>query len=248
MAQKLSEDRCAYIFKRGRMEGKQCPKRATEYNDFCLSHSGGSLKLDVAKRIDEQDDDPNSRKIRRSLPPAVNKKSARLSEKTTKAKKAALETLGPQGVDTVQLLESGMIDVEDLTWDELIGGFVYVRDPVTKEILDIRKPKAIPRAFYLQVTRALIAQSDQLFRDQFTPAMNALSKLITDSRTPARERLAASQYVIDRVVGKIPEKREVDLHVPQFQRLVESSQLIVDIGDELQGEILDVDIEEIEEG
>lgn len=46
--------------------------------------------------------------------------------------------------------------------------------------------------------------------------------------------------MIDRVVGKTPENRHVDVNVTKFQELVESSELVVDL--------VDVDVLEIEDG
>lgn len=170
--------KCAYIFKAGNLKGRQCPRLAIDGGEgLCKKH----LAL-LRKPIDESDVLPSAKRTK-----AV--REVRKREKTTKEKRdlarnsVAEELVRQQGVGTGELLISGAIDVDDLSWDELIGGFVYVRDPITKEIIDRREPKLIPRAFYTRVTRTLIAQSDQLFRDQFMPAMQALTDLITRSGT-----------------------------------------------------------------
>jgi hypothetical protein len=172
--------------------------------------------------------DPNKDETRRLK---QEKREERIDKVKVDMAAKALASLGSnvvKDVRTLDLLMSGVIRVSDLTWDELVGGYIYQRD-AHGNIIAKHTPLLIPRQFYIQVTQALFAQAEQRFRQQFDGAMKALVHLVESDKTPARERLAAATYVIDRVIGKIPDKQLIDMTVSTFQEIVNSGELIVDV-------------------
>ncbi len=150
------------------------------------------------------------------------------SKRTVAKPKQKLEVAVRERADIFGMLSSGELKVEDLSWAELKGGFVYVRD-TDGNVLTEEQPELIPKAFYQQLTRALIQRAEMEFRLYYDDAMKAITELVKNPRTPARERLAAAQYVIERCIGKIPDKQLVDVTVSEFQSIVDSGELIVDV-------------------
>lgn len=250
--------KCKFVYETGSLSGRQCVRQEVEGCDgFCEIHFKRLIKKNISKKakgIAEKEKRRalvNAQDAKKEKERLADVRRARNREMVLKGREEARvqkakEVLGTavekriSQQDTISFLKAGKINVDDLSWDELIGGFIYLRNE-DGTIIDKREPIYFPREYYMRVTKALVTKADQLFRNEFDSAMKALSDLVTNRRTPARERYLAATYVIERVIGKIPEKREVDVHVTPFQELAESAQLIVDIDDP---EILDAEIVE----
>ncbi len=154
----------------------------------------------------------------------------------TKAQKE-LEALTPKMRD----LAEGRLKVEDLDWEELVQG--RLKDSSGK--FNGSPPSVLPRAFHTQIAQEIIIRAESEFRKNFDGAMKALVKMVNDEKTPARERLAAAQYVLERVIGKIPEKQEVKQEITVFDTLVQSGGLLIDLGEDRTNEtIIDADVTE----
>ena len=203
---------CKYVYTTGRRAGQDCDQPVDGEDGYCFRHA----KVAAAKKR-------NGKQVRR---PSVQHRRD-LQEDTARKQLA-------RRIDIAGMLATGDIKVDDLSWDELKGGFIYQRDADGK-ILDKLEPEFLPRTMYQQITRALIMRAEHQFREHYDDALKAIVELVENPRTPARERLAAAQYIIERCIGKIPDKQLVDVTVSEFQTIVDSGELVVDI------EVEDVD-------
>lgn len=124
---------------------------------------------------------------------------------------------------------SGEMTVEDLDWEELLRG--QLKDE--NGTFSGAKPRLLPREWHDAIAREIVQRADSKFRENYDAAMEALTQMVTSPRTPAREKLAAAQYIIERTIGKIEDRQKVTVEVSKFDQLVEGGQLIVDIEDDL---------------
>lgn len=145
------------------------------------------------------------------------------AKKTKTKAELELQALTPRMRD----LAEGRLKLEDLDWDELVKG----------QLKDVngnftgRAPALLPRMFHERIAEELIVRAQSQFRKNFQSAMDQMQRLVEDPRTPARERLAASQYVIERVMGKMTEKQEIKQEISVFDRLVQDGSLLMDLGE-----------------
>lgn len=125
-------------------------------------------------------------------------------------------------------LAEGRLRVEDLDWEELTRG--QLRD--SRGGFSGSKPAVLPRVWHDQIAHQIVLGAEAKFRENFDLTMEVLLKMISNPRTPARERLAALQYVQERVIGKITERREIKQEIVLFDQLVQSGELLVDLGEQ----------------
>lgn len=128
-------------------------------------------------------------------------------------------------------LAEGRLSVEDLDFEELQRG--QLRDKNGN--FTGRKPAILPRAWHERVAQELIRRGESEFRKNFDGALKAMVQLATDPRVASRERFLASQYVIERIMGKIPDKVETKSEVTIFDQMVQDGSLLMDLGE--QGQI-----------
>lgn len=131
-------------------------------------------------------------------------------------------------------LAEGRLKVEDLDFEELQRG--QLRDKNGN--FTGRKPAVLPRAWHERVAQELIRRGESEFRKNFDGALKAMVDLATNPKVASRERFLASQYVIERIMGKIPDKLETKSEVTVFDQLIQDGSLLVDLGEQ----------KEIEEG
>lgn len=124
-------------------------------------------------------------------------------------------------------LAEGRLKVEDLDFEELQRG--QLRDKNGN--FTGRKPAVLPRAWHERVAQELIRRGESEFRKNFDGALSAMVNLATNQFTPARERFLASQYVIERIMGKIPDKVETKSEVTIFDQMVQEGTLLMDLGE-----------------
>lgn len=163
----------------------------------------------------------------------LSRKKRGPAKKSIPKKELELRALTPKMRD----LAEGRLKVEDLDWEELLQG--RLKDSTGR--FSGAAPAVLPREFHTRIAQEIIVRAESKFRENFDDAMQALIGLINNERTPARERLAAAQYVIERVIGKIPEKQEVKQEITVFDTLVQSGELLVDLGENKNDEIVDAE-------
>lgn len=125
-------------------------------------------------------------------------------------------------------LAEGRLSVEDLDFEELSRG--QLRDKNGN--FTGAKPALLPRAWHERVAREMVLRGESEFRKDFDGALRAMSQLALNERTPSRERFLASQYIIERIMGKIPDKVETKTEVTVFDAAIENGDFLVDLGED----------------
>lgn len=171
-----------------------------------------------------------------TLPERAEKRPLKLTQKKsrrnrkprlTKAEKE-LRLMTPRMRD----LAEGRLKIEDLDWEELTRG--QLRDKNGR--FSGAAPAMLPRDWHDALAKEILRGAEAEFRKNFDMTMEVLMQMIRDPRTASRERLAALQYVQERVIGKIAEKSEVKSEVTIFDSAITNGEFLVDLGEE-QGEI-----------
>ena len=72
-----------------------------------------------------------------------------------------------------------------------------------------RPPEFIPRSFYLACQREMVGRFNRKIQENFEKATDELIRLGTSEIMEPKDRIKVLQYLIERVVGKIPDKVEV---------------------------------------
>jgi hypothetical protein len=124
-------------------------------------------------------------------------------------------------------LAEGRLKVEDLDWEELMRG--QIRDKNGN--FTGAKPAILPRSWHDRIAGEIVKGAEAQFRENYDMTMKVLIDLVANPRTPARERLAAVQYMQERVIGKITEKREIKTEVTVFEEMVSNGAFLVDLGE-----------------
>ncbi|QPX62629.1 hypothetical protein SEA_WOLLYPOG_80 [Arthrobacter phage Wollypog] len=163
----------------------------------------------------------------------LSRKKRGPAKKHIPKKEMELRALTPKMRD----LAEGRLKVEDLDWEELLQG--RLKDSTGK--FSGAAPAVLPRSFHTAIAQEIIIRAESKFRENFDDAMKALIGLVNNEKTPARERLAAAQYVLERVIGKIPEKQEIKSEVTVFDQLVNSGGLLIDLGENKDDDIVDAE-------
>lgn len=124
---------------------------------------------------------------------------------------------------------NGELTAEDLDWEELLKGQLRNDDGTFVGY----KPRLLPREWHDALAREVLLRAESKFRENYDVAMEAIVAMVQSPRTPAREKLAAAQYIVERTIGKIADKQEVSVQVSKFEKLVENGELIIDLEDDL---------------
>src|SRR5687768_1849958 len=126
----------------------------------------------------------------------------------------------------MQQFIDGVITVEDLDDEELRKGQLRASDGSFKG----RPPLLIPREFYEAVVREMIERGNTTIRSHMDASIQVIAELMMNKRTPARERLAAAQYILERTAGKIPEKQIVQAQVSKWEQVLDEVTFDADFG------------------
>lgn len=164
------------------------------------------------------------------MEPIEDKPTLRLTRRKRGPKKKAipkkemeLRLLTPRMRD----LAEGRLNIEDLDWEELTRG--QLRD--SRGGFSGKAPALLPREWHDKLASEIIKGAEAQFRKNFQQTMDVLFGLINNPKTPAREKLAAVIYAQERTIGKVVEKRETKTEVTVFEQLVESGDLLMDLGE-----------------
>lgn len=105
--------------------------------------------------------------------------------------------------------------IETLSPEELVEG--RLRDE--RGGFTGRPPSWVPREFHRACIRELMRRGQNLYRQNYLQAIQAMTDIATGSAkvgtlaTPS-ERIKAAQFVIERLEGKVPDKIEVSVEAP----------------------------------
>lgn len=100
--------------------------------------------------------------------------------------------------------------VENLDAEELARGQLKAEDGTFRG----RPPQFIPRQFYLACQREMVTRFNRKIQANLEKATDELIKLGTSDVLEPKDRIKVLQYMIERVVGKIPDKVEVSAADP----------------------------------
>ena len=126
--------------------------------------------------------------------------------------KASYEPQDPSTMSRIELLKNGYIDVEDLTDDELTGGFRGEKGSIVK----------IPHDVYQKIMRRHFERAQELLQEGLMPAVSALTSIAANSDEiyEASDRIKASTFIIERLMGKTPQPVVVGAAKEPWERLV----------------------------
>ena len=124
------------------------------------------------------------------------------ADKKLSAQNVAIEYVEQERIenlDRVQQFMSGLISVSDLDDDEIIGA--YVRNNEGRPIIN----KKLGAKFQQQMTQELIRRMHRLMQMKLPNMIKAMIDIAESDFAEPADRIRASQYVIDRVMGKTPD-------------------------------------------
>lgn len=162
--------------------------------------------------------------------PRSRKKGGRPVKKKT-AGRRALESLSPRWQD----FQAGRLKVEDLDWEELTRG------QLRNESGNFRggKPQILPKAFHDELLRRAQVHGQEVLTRNLDVALNSLVHLAQYGES--RERLGASQYITDRVMGLMTQKTETKTEITVFADAIKSGDFLVDLGETEKEEPLEIE-------
>lgn len=107
-----------------------------------------------------------------------------------------------------------------------------------------RDPIMVPANCYREMMRREFARANQLMGENLVAAAQALTDIITSPVSEDKDIIKAAQLLLDRVMGKNPEKLDVSFKTPMFIGVLNG----IVPGPELEryeGAVIDVDGEEV---
>ncbi len=72
-----------------------------------------------------------------------------------------------------------------------------------------KPPKVVPMGVHQELTRRRLSKAYELLRDDLVAACQLLGSVVRDDNAPYKDRIKASEIIIERVMGKVPEKIDV---------------------------------------
>lgn len=142
----------------------------------------------------------------------------------------------------------GTLNPRDLTWEELTRGQLADRNGHFSG----RPPAVVPRTFHTACVREIQRRLNQRFAAAADEAVDTLVDVMRNGEGEqfsqfergGTQRLAAAKYIIERVIGKVPDKLEVTENVTVWQGMQEGGELLVDI--DAPDDVAVVEVEAIE--
>ncbi len=98
----------------------------------------------------------------------------------------------------VAALLDGSLDVADLDEEELAHGYPRAADGSFRA-----PPTVIPKSLHDRMVRELFSRADQELKQNLLKVTQQMTKIATDPDVDAATRLKASQYVYERLRGKV---------------------------------------------
>lgn len=137
--------------------------------------------------------------------------------------KAELERAA--ATDRMKDLIDGRISIDDLDDEEILRG--QLRD--VNGNFSGAKPLVVPRMFADALQRRVVDITTNTLRAKYAAVLDRHVDIAING--PAKEAVAAQIHVIERMVGKVPDKMEIKQEVSVFQKAVESGAFLVDYDD-----------------
>lgn len=114
-------------------------------------------------------------------------------------------------------LMNGELDITDLDDEEIRRGQFRSADGTFRG----RPVDAVPRKFYNAVVAETIRRANEKFRAEIEPSLNALKEIRDSPRAPADARYKSAVHLLERAVGKVPDKTEMKVEVAKWEENIE---------------------------
>lgn len=128
-----------------------------------------------------------------------------------------------------QLYEAGLLKVEDMDDKEIEKGTWRNADG---KFNSGRPPKNIPKKFYDELHAERIKRWNRKVETDLNSMRDVLRDIALNPRASADARHKSAVYLIERVVGKVPDKQEVKVDVAKWEADIEG--ILVDDGEEME--------------
>jgi hypothetical protein len=145
------------------------------------------------------------------------------------------KTRKPRAKTRWQQLIDGDIGVEDLDEGEIAAG--KVRDSLGR--ISSKAPKLVPRAIEQALRLEFQRRINGRLGGMVDQALTTLETVQIAHWAPADAKVKAAVHVLDRSLGKVPDKLEAQIEVRKFEQDIEG--IFVDVVD---GEVVEEDDEE----
>lgn len=152
--------------------------------------------------------------------PARRADDKRLATPGQKAKKETGGTKGPRTV--MERYMAGELKVSEMSDKEIKKGWFENEGGGFKG----GRPKNVPRKFFEELRAESIRRWNDQLADDLNPSLEALRSIRDNPRASADARHKSAIYLIERVVGKVPDKNEVKIEVAPWEANI--SGIIVD--------------------
>lgn len=99
-----------------------------------------------------------------------------------------------------------------------------------------RPPAVVPKAIHDELVKRRMSKAGEMLRDSLVDAVELLRQVILDDDAQYSDRIKAAQLVMERVMGKSPERVEIAVEPPWATALRHA---LVDV--DVVGTVIDVD-------
>lgn len=107
-----------------------------------------------------------------------------------------------------------------------------------------RAPKVVPKAIHDELVRRTLSEAQSKLTDSLVDAVEALADIVKGKDVEDKDRITAAKLIIDRVMGRVPEK--IDLRVGEKPKWETALEAVLVPTDADAAEIIDVDFVEKE--
>ena len=117
--------------------------------------------------------------------------------------------------DRVQQLLDGRLDPADLDDEELARGYPRASDGSFRGA-----PSVVPRSLHDRMARELFSRANVSLRENLNKAVEAITQIALNEDNDPKIRFQASQWVVERVMGKTPDV-QISVEEKRYQKLFE---------------------------
>lgn len=140
------------------------------------------------------------------------------------------------GQNTTRIL-TGQEDLTSWTDEELERGQKMSKNGTWTG----RPPQVIPKIIHDELVKRTLSKAQELLRSNLLDAVAALTSIAKDEDAPEGARIQAATLIMERVMGKTPEKVEISAEMPWMDALTDA---IVSTEDDFVANALDVESRE----
>lgn len=134
-------------------------------------------------------------------------------------------------------LAKGEVPVEEWDKEEVIRGQKRARDGTFRG----RPSTLVPRPLYDELRRRTMEEVYEEVRKAAIPAATVLREMVEGKTEPDPARLRAAQEVLDRFIGKAPQKVEINAGVRPFEKVLTGG-IVRDVEEDDDDDIVDAEL------